>query len=76
MADAAAPLAAEQPATQAAQPAGAAEGARAAPAAGTTAAAAGEPSGSAHEEQRKRELEEGETIAIKVTFGERWKRQS
>ncbi|PRW58076.1 ubiquitin domain-containing UBFD1-like [Chlorella sorokiniana] len=66
MADAAAPAAAaQQPEPNPAEAAGGAtEGAAAA-----GGAAAGEPSGSGAEEQRKRELEEGETIAIKVTFG-------
>lgn len=67
MSDAAAPDAAQQPASAPTEPpAGAAQGAAAAAAAG---ASGGEPAGAAVEEQRKRELEEGETIAIKVTFG-------
>ena len=69
MADAAAPDAAQQVVSAPTElPGGAAQGAAAAAAA--SAADAGEPSGAAAEEQRKRELEEGETIAIKVTFGE------
>ncbi|KAI7839831.1 hypothetical protein COHA_006451 [Chlorella ohadii] len=76
MADAAAPDPAQPPAPGPAEPAAAgdAEAAAAAAPASATAPAAGgagggEPSGSGAEEHRKRELDEGETIAIKVTFG-------